>query len=149
MASTTEPHHHTDRAEHHSADQHHPASGHDAGGHGDHSTHAGHDPEAFRRKFWISLALTVPVVFWADMVQEWFGYTALTFTGSDLISPVLGTVIFIYGGQPFLVGAYREIRRRQPGMMLLIAMAITVAFVASPPPASAGSTSSSGGSSQH
>jgi Cu2+-exporting ATPase len=124
MASTTESQHHEGyRSEHH--------HGGDAGDHDDHSTHAGHDPEAFRRKFWMSLALTVPVVFWAEMVQGWFGYTAPTFPGSDLISPVLGTVIFVYGGQPFLVGAYREIRRRQPGMMLLIAMAITVAFVAS------------------
>ena len=65
------------------------------------------------------------------MVQDWFGYTAPTFPGSDWIAPVLGTVIFVYGGQPFLEGAYREVRRRQPGMMLLIAMAIMVAFVAS------------------
>ena len=110
------------------------AHGHDPGNgghHADHSTHAGHDPEVFRRKFWLSLALTVPVVFWADMVQEWFGYTAPEFPGSNWIAPVLGTVIFVYGGAPFLQGAYREIRRRQPGMMLLIAMAITVAFVAS------------------
>ncbi len=73
----------------------------------------------------------MPVVFWADMVQEWFGYTAPEFSGSNWIAPVLGTVIFVYGGAPFLQGAYREIQRRQPGMMLLIAMAITVAFVAS------------------
>jgi P-type Cu2+ transporter len=106
-------------------------SSHPGEKHADHSTHAGHDPDAFRRKFWLSLALTIPVVVWAEMVQEWFGYTAPSFPGSDLISPVLGTVIFVYGGQPFLVGAYREVRRRQPGMMLLIAMAITVAFVAS------------------
>jgi P-type Cu2+ transporter len=117
------------RATHDSA--HDGASHQAAGEHTDHSTHAGHDPDTFRRKFWLSLALTIPVVFWAEMVQDWFGYTAPTFPGSDLISPVLGTVIFVYGGQPFLVGAYREIRRRQPGMMLLIAMAITVAFVAS------------------
>ncbi|WP_334143205.1 heavy metal translocating P-type ATPase [Rhabdothermincola sp.] len=99
--------------------------------HTEHDLHAGHDPKAFEHAFWISLALTVPVVLWADMVQEWFGYTAPTFPGSGLIPPVFGTVIFIYGGKPFLIGAYRELRRRQPGMMMLISMAITVAFGAS------------------
>lgn len=85
----------------------------------------------FRDRFWLSLLLTVPVVFYAHMIQMWFGYTAPHFPGSNLITPVLGTVIFLYGGGPFLVGAVRELRDRQPGMMLLIGMAITVAFVAS------------------
>ncbi|MCB1006176.1 MAG: HAD-IC family P-type ATPase, partial [Acidimicrobiales bacterium] len=112
-------------------DRHHHGGHARATDHADHSTHEGHDPEAFRRKFWLSLALTVPVIVWSEMVQEWLGYTAPDLPGSSLIAPVLGTVVFVYGGQPFLVGAYREIRRRQPGMMLLIAMAITVAFAAS------------------
>ena len=85
----------------------------------------------FRDRFWLSLALTIPVVFWSEMIQEWFGYTAPTFPGSDWIPAVLGIVIFIYGGSPFLKGAVGEARARQPGMMLLIGMAITVAFVAS------------------
>jgi Cu2+-exporting ATPase len=85
----------------------------------------------FRDRFWWSLVLTLPVVFFSEMVQEWFGYTAPDFPGSGLIAPVLGTAIFVYGGTPFLKGAGREIRDRQPGMMLLIGMAITVAFVAS------------------
>ncbi|MFF0718778.1 heavy metal translocating P-type ATPase [Micromonospora sp. NPDC003816] len=97
---------------------------------GGHDTHAGHDPEAFRRKFWLSLALTVPVVFTSPMVMDWFGYR-LDFPGVDLVGPVLGTVVFGYGGWPFLQGAVREVRDRAPGMMLLIAMAITVAYVAS------------------
>jgi P-type Cu2+ transporter len=85
----------------------------------------------FRDRFWVSLALTVPVVVWAPMIQEWFGYTAPAFPGSQWLAPVLGTVIFFHGGWPFLTGGWQEARDRAPGMMLLIAMAITVAYVAS------------------
>lgn len=85
----------------------------------------------FRRLFWISLALTVPVVAYSEMLQHWLGFHPPTFPGSDLVGPVLGTVMFFYGGWPFLTGAISEIRSRQPGMMLLIGMAISVAFVAS------------------
>ena len=85
----------------------------------------------FRDRFWLSLVLTLPVIFFSEMIQEWFGYTAPSFPGSEWIAPVLGTVIFFYGGSPFLKGAVGEIRDRQPGMMLLIGMAITVAFLAS------------------
>jgi len=106
--------------------------GHDAhGDHGGHDQHAGHSVAMFRDRFWLSLVLTIPVVFFSDMIQEWFGYTAPSFTGSDWISPVLGTVIFFYGGAPFLRGGVAEARDRQPAMMLLIGMAITVAFGAS------------------
>ncbi len=100
-------------------------------GHGGHDKHEGHSVAMFRDRFWLSLALTVPVIFFSEQVQEWFGYTAPTFPGSDWIAPVLGTAIFVYGGKPFLVGAVRESRDRQPGMMLLIGMAISVAFLAS------------------
>jgi Cu2+-exporting ATPase len=85
----------------------------------------------FRDRFWISLALSLPIIFFSDMIQEWFGYRAPEFAGSDLVAPVLGTVLFFYGGAPFLKGAVQEARDRQPGMMLLIGMAITVAFIAS------------------
>jgi Cu2+-exporting ATPase len=85
----------------------------------------------FRDRFWLSLLLTLPVVFYSEMIQEWFGYTAPRFPGSEWVAPVLGTIIFFYGGSPFLKGAVQEARDRQPGMMLLIGMAITVAFVAS------------------
>nr|WP_089301076.1 heavy metal translocating P-type ATPase [Haloechinothrix alba] len=85
----------------------------------------------FRNRFWLSLVLALPVVVYAATVQEWFGYTAPEFPGAGLVAPVLGTVIFVYGGWPFLAGAAAEIRGRQPGMMLLIGMAITVAFAAS------------------
>jgi P-type Cu2+ transporter len=98
-------------------------------GHG-HDKHAGHDPEQFRRKFWLSLALTLPIVATSEMVMEWFGYE-LDFPGVSWVAPVLGSVVFLYGGWPFLVGGVREVRDRAPGMMLLISMAITVAYVAS------------------
>ncbi|GAB3966318.1 heavy metal translocating P-type ATPase [Plantactinospora veratri] len=99
-------------------------------GHGGHDKHAGHDPEAFRRKFWLSLALTVPIVLTSHMVMDWFGYS-LDFPGISLVGPVLGSVVFLYGGWPFLAGGLHELRDRTPGMMLLISMAITVAYVAS------------------
>jgi len=101
-----------------------------AGGHQGHDKHAGHDPEAFRRKFWLSLVLTIPIVATSDMIMDWFGYT-LDFPGVTWVGPVLGTVVFLYGGWPFLTGAVSEVRDRAPGMMLLISMAITVAYTAS------------------
>jgi P-type Cu2+ transporter len=100
-------------------------------GHAGHADHSHHDPAQFRDRFWITLALTVPVVYFSHMFQELLGYTAPHFTGSTWISPVLGTFIFVYGGWPFLTGAIQEARARQPGMMLLIGLAITVAFAAS------------------
>jgi Cu2+-exporting ATPase len=110
-------------------------SGHDAhaghGDHGGHGAHAGHDPDAFRRQFWVVLALTIPVVFWSEEVQHWLGYMAPVFPGSEWIPPVLGTIVFLYGGKVFLDGAIAELRGRQPGMMTLISLAIVVAFVAS------------------
>jgi P-type Cu2+ transporter len=99
-------------------------------GHGAHDKHAGHDPDMFRRRFWVSLVLTVPLVATSHMVMDWFGYE-LSFPGMSLVGPVLGSVVFLWGGWPFLAGAVAEVRHRQPGMMLLIAMAITVAYVAS------------------
>jgi len=101
------------------------------GGHEGHDKHAGHDPEAFRQKFWLSLILTIPVVLYSEMVQEWLRYSMPEFPGSDWIAPVLGTFIFFYGGWVFLKGGWDEVRSRQPGMMLLISLAIVVAFVAS------------------
>ncbi|MEU5531485.1 heavy metal translocating P-type ATPase [Micromonospora chersina] len=110
--------------------QHHDHHGGHAGHGGGHDKHAGHDPEQFRRKFWLSLALTVPIVATSHMVMDWFGYT-LDFPGMTWVGPILGSLVFAYGGWPFLVGGLREIRDRAPGMMLLISMAITVAYAAS------------------
>ncbi|MFF0264043.1 copper-translocating P-type ATPase [Kribbella sp. NPDC004536] len=103
------------------------------GGHEGHGGHGGHGDHAaqFKDRFWISLGLAVPVVFFSHMFADLLGYMPPEFPGSGLIAPVLGTVIFLYGGQPFLTGGWSELKSRRPGMMLLISMAITVAFVAS------------------
>ena len=98
--------------------------------HAGHDKHAGHDPEMFRRRFWISLLLTIPLVVTSDMVMDWFNYS-IDFPGMSWLGPVLGSAVFWWGGWPFLAGGVAEIRARQPGMMLLISMAITVAYGAS------------------
>ncbi|HTF60192.1 MAG TPA: heavy metal translocating P-type ATPase [Actinomycetes bacterium] len=104
-----------------------------AGAHEGHGAHGGHGDHAgqFRDRFWWSLVLTVPVVAYSEMVQEWLGFTPPQFPGSQWVAPVLGTVVFLYGGRPFLEGGLAEVRSRQPGMMLLISLAILVAFGAS------------------
>jgi Cu2+-exporting ATPase len=84
----------------------------------------------FRRRFWWSLLLTIPVVLTSEMVMDWFGYE-LDFPGRAWVGPALGSVIFAWAGWPFLAGGWAELKRRRPGMMLLIAMAITVAYAAS------------------
>ena len=96
-----------------------------------HDRHAGHSAAMFRDKFWLCLALTLPVVFWSSEVQHWLGYRAPTFPGSRLIPAILGTVIFVYGGSVFIRGARHELSGRQPGMMTLISLGIVVAFAAS------------------
>ncbi|MET0160440.1 MAG: copper-translocating P-type ATPase [Acidimicrobiales bacterium] len=102
------------------------------GSHDDHADHGGHadHAEVFRRRFWWSVLLTLPIVATSEMVMEWFRYD-LDFPGIELVGPVLGTVVFLWGGWPFLSGGAQELRARQPGMMLLVAMAITVAYTAS------------------
>jgi Cu2+-exporting ATPase len=96
-----------------------------------HGEHAGHSTAMFKNKFWLSLVLSIPVVVFSPMVGHLLGYHVPRFPGSAWIAPVLGTVIFFYGGMPFLKGGLTELKSRQPGMMLLIAMAISVAFAAS------------------
>jgi len=112
----------------HVGHEHH-GDGHDAHG-GGHGAHHGHHVEMFRTRFWWSLLLTVPLVVTSHMVMDWFGYE-LDFAGIEWVGPVLGTIVFAWGGQPFLAGGLQEARSRTPGMMLLIAMAITVAYAAS------------------
>ena len=101
--------------------------------HVEHDGHGGHGDHAarFRDRFWLSLVLTIPVVAYSEMVQEWLGFTPPQFPGSQWVAPVLGTVVFVYGGWPFLEGGLSEARARQPGMMLLISLAILVGFGAS------------------
>jgi P-type Cu2+ transporter len=95
---------------------------------GSHDRHAGHSVAMFRDKFWLSFALTIPVVFWSTDVQHWLGYTAPSFPGSKFIPTILGTVVFVYGGLVFVRGAWSELADRKPGMMTLISLAIVVAF---------------------
>jgi len=111
--------------------QHSAHAGHDAheghGGHGGHGDHVA----AFRRLFWVMLVLAVPTVAMSPMFAMILGYPVPSFPGAQWLSPVLGTVMYAWGGKPFLSGAVSEIRSRAPGMMLLIGLAITVAFVSS------------------
>jgi Cu2+-exporting ATPase len=95
---------------------------------GSHDRHAGHSVAMFRDKFWLSFALTIPVVFWSTDVQHWLGYTAPSFPGSKYIPAILGTIVFVYGGLVFIRGAWGELADRKPGMMTLISLAIVVAF---------------------
>ena len=114
-------------------EHHHPTEHADDGNHGDHEGHGGHAGHAamFRDRLWISVALTVPVLTFSEMIQEWLGFRVPEFAGHELVAPILGTAVFLYGGQPFLTGGVEEARARRPGMMLLIALALTVAFGAS------------------
>src|SRR3954467_4935092 len=121
VAGMTETQHqmHTEHAEH-GTDQGH--AGH--GGHGDHVAQ-------FRRLFWTMLVLAVPTVALSGMFAMILGYSVPGFPGAQWVSPLLGTVMYVWGGRPFLSGAISEMRSRAPGMMLLIGLAITVAFIAS------------------
>ncbi len=114
-----------DHSAHHDQSAHH---GH--GGHGGHDGHGDH-VAIFRRLFWWNLLLAIPVVAFSGMFAMVLGYELPAIPGIEWISPVLGTVIFVWGGRPFLTGAVDELRSRRPGMMLLIGLAITTAFVAS------------------
>jgi len=105
-------------------------------GHGrqdDHGAHGGHGGHAdiFRRRFWLNLLLTIPVVLYSEMVQAWLRFSMPSFPGSEWVPPILGTIVFLYGGWVFLAGGWSELTARKPGMMLLISLAILVAFAAS------------------
>ncbi len=135
-------HNHTAAAttEHdHAAMSPEPAAPHERTGHGGHDGHEGHSGHSghgdhvgqFRRLFWIMLLLAVPVVGLSMMFSMILGYSLPDAAWVAWVSPVLGTVMYVWGGAPFLTGAVSELRARKPGMMLLIALAITVAFLAS------------------
>jgi len=113
----------TDQASGHSSHQTHDEHGHDA--------HAGHSVAMFRDRFWLSLLLSVPVLVWSEMLQDLLGYSAPEVPADRWIPLVFGTAVFVYGGSPFLKGGWNELRDRTPGMMLLISLAIAVAFVSS------------------
>ncbi|MCC6190930.1 MAG: copper-translocating P-type ATPase [Anaerolineales bacterium] len=105
------------------------AAGREHAGHGAaHADHTGHE-QMFRQRFWVSLLLSIPVLLYSPMVQQLLGFRMPAFPGSQWIEPVLSVVIFLYGGVPFLQLAAPEIQNRRPGMMTLISLAISVAFV--------------------
>jgi Cu2+-exporting ATPase len=108
----------TDIHQHRSADHH--------DGHG--VDHTGHEI-MFRNRFWVCLVLTVPVLLYSPALQEWLNFSVPTFPGSQWIAPLFSIIIFLYGGVPFLKMAVPEIKNRRPGMMTLISLAISVAFV--------------------
>jgi len=111
----------------HRTGQHHEHAGHE-GGHAGHVDHSGHEL-LFRNRFWVSLALSLPVLLYSPTIQGWFRFTAPEFSGSQWITPLFATIVFIVGGIPFIQMAAPEIRSRKPGMMTLITLAISVAFV--------------------
>lgn len=105
----------------------HAAHGDGSAGHGE-GRHAGHSVAEFRRRFWVCLALTIPVLLLSESLARLVGAHPLVFPGFQAVSLALATVIYVYGGQPFFVGFVRELRQRSPGMMTLVAVAITVAW---------------------
>ena len=96
--------------------------------HGAHGDHSAHDPAIFRRKFWLSLVLTIPTLVFSEGLQDILGLTGPRFPGSQFIPAVFGLAVFLYGGLVFLRGAITELRAKQPGMMTLISLGITVAL---------------------
>ncbi len=98
------------------------------GDHTQHTDHSGHE-DMFRKRFWISLLLSIPVLLYTPMLQMWFGFMMPEFLGSQWITPLFAVIIFVYGGVPFIQMAIPEIRNRQPGMMLLVSLAISVSFI--------------------
>ena len=102
------------------------------GGHGEpgaHDRHEGHSVAMFRDRFWITLLLSIPTLVWSGMVQHMVGFSAPAFPGSPYVPALFGTAVYLYGGSVFVKGGLRELRDRLPGMMTLISLAITVAFV--------------------
>lgn len=95
----------------------------------EYTKHAGHSTRMFLRKFWICLVLTIPVVLYSDLPKTLFGWQMPTFAGSSYIGLVFGSIIFFYGGWVFVAGAWRELRAKLPGMMTLIAIAISAAYI--------------------
>lgn len=137
-------HGHPNHSEHNHAvhNQHHNHIEHDHGQHtgynhqnshehdhdGGHDKHHGHSIADFKKRFWVSLVLTIPISYLSMMIQMLFGYE-VHFPGDTLLLFLLSTIVFFYGGKPFLLGAWSELKDRTPGMMLLISLAIVTAYV--------------------
>ncbi len=96
--------------------------------HAAHTDHIGHE-QLFRRRFWVCLALSIPVLLYSPMLQMLFHFSLPAFPGSFWIGPFFAVIVFLYGGLPFLQMSLPELKNRQPGMMTLISLAISVAFI--------------------
>lgn len=110
---------------HHHHDTHSDHSDHSAGGY---NKHEGHHTNDFLKRFWVSLILTGPILLLSEMIQNWLGFQ-ISFSGDKYVLLILGVAIYIYGGMPFLKGMVGEVKAKAIGMMTLVAIAITVAFV--------------------
>jgi len=126
MDSDSPPNHSSATHEHHDHSTDSGEHDHHQGDHG--GMHEGHE-QMFRRRFFVSTLLSIPVLLYSPTLQEWLGFTVPTFPGSEWINPVFAVIVFAYGGIPFLQMAVPELKDRAPGMMTLISMAISVAFV--------------------
>ncbi|TKK66300.1 copper-translocating P-type ATPase [Ilyomonas limi] len=116
-------------AQQHSNEHHHTMEQEGKAAEGNmHDKHAGHHTEDFLNRFWICLLLTIPVLLLSEMIQHWFNFH-INFTGKNYVLLALGTIIYFYGGSPFLTGMVREIKYGNIGMMTLVALAISVAYV--------------------
>ena len=133
-AKSAEVNPHAGHAQHTVKSQHdmqvdHSAHGMDkADEHDQHVDHTGHE-DLFRRRFWVSLLLSIPVLLYTPMLQMWFGFRMPDFAGSQWVMPLFSIIVFAYGGVPFIQMAVPEVRNRQPGMMTLISLAIAVSFI--------------------
>jgi P-type Cu2+ transporter len=117
----------SDHRTHDMHENHHDHQMHADQPHAAHADHTGHEL-MFRNRFWVCLLLTIPVLLFSPMLQMWFGFEMPEFSGDQLIGALFAIIIFFYGGVPFLQMAVPEVQNRQPGMMLLISLAISVAF---------------------
>lgn len=116
-----------DKEEH---NHHHRQNGHGHGGHGGHQSHHAMMVADFRKRFWVSLVVSLPIMVLAPMLQELAGLErALSFAGDSYVQFALSSLVFFYGGWPFLTGLADELKKKEPGMMTLIGVAITVAYV--------------------
>src|ERR671910_3457598 len=120
---------HSGHEMHDRQDAEHAMDGGPHAGHGGRDRHAGHSVEMFRTRFWVCLVLTIPVLLYAEGLWDLFGLTAPDLPGGEVVSFVLATAIYLYGGSVFLRSATHEIQARLPGMMTLVSVGITAAYL--------------------
>ncbi|SDJ15517.1 copper-translocating P-type ATPase [Natribacillus halophilus] len=134
-------HNHHDHHEHHGHDHHNHHEHHDHDDHDDHGGHGGHSGHGhhghgdhgdmmadFKKRFFVTIILAIPIIILSDMIQMFFNYT-VAFPGDTAVELILASIVFFYGGWPFLTGLVSEIKDKAPGMMTLIGFAIAVAYV--------------------